>query len=452
MKTEASLPKEFEDALRAKLGSSFDSFVASLRQLPPVSIRLNPKKSFQLNGTPVPWSKWGKYLNERPVFTLDPSFHSGAYYVQEASSMFIEQALMQSNDLTKPLRVLDLCAAPGGKSTHLLSLLSTDSLLVSNEVIRPRAVILSENIQKWGHANVMVTNNDPEDFSALTGFFDVIVVDAPCSGEGLFRKDTDAIDEWSPANVDLCSQRQRRILANIWPALKPNGILIYCTCTYNEHENEENLQWLQAQHDLEFISLPIDESWGIETIGKANAVGYRFYPHQVMGEGFFLAVVRKKEEPQPHRVKSKRSLPLASKKVAEQIREWVKQDDLQFFLWNDLVYGVPSALSKEMEAMIQQFRIVHAGTPIATMKHEKFIPEHALALSIDLKKACFPQMEVSLENALRYLRKEPIDVGAAKRGYTLITFKDLPLGWMNVLDNRSNNLYPKEWRIRMADR
>jgi 16S rRNA C967 or C1407 C5-methylase (RsmB/RsmF family)/NOL1/NOP2/fmu family ribosome biogenesis protein len=450
MKNHPSLPKEFEDTLRGKLGGSFEQFLSSLQQPSPVSIRVNPNKQFGFEGESVAWSKFGKYLKERPIFTLDPAIHAGAYYVQEASSMFLEQAITQTVDLTKPLRVLDLCAAPGGKSTHVLSLLHRDSILVSNEVIRSRASILSENIQKWGHMNVVVTNNDPEDFSRLTGFFDVIVVDAPCSGEGLFRKDTDAMKEWSPANVDLCSKRQRRILADVWPALKTNGILIYCTCTYNQQENEETLKWLQEQHGIESVPLIVDQSWGIETINEKNIEGYRFYPHKVKGEGFFLSVVRKTEVQQEFRIKSKTKITTPSKKIIEQLQPWLLNESATFYSWNDIVYAIPNNQVEEIEFLIHHIKIVLAGTPFITAKHDKLIPEHAAALSIELRKDHFQHIEVNLEEALHFLRKEPIQSGTTPKGFALVTYNKLPLGWVNVLDNRSNNLYPKEWRIRMA--
>ncbi|HEY3429303.1 MAG TPA: rRNA methyltransferase [Cyclobacteriaceae bacterium] len=444
------LPKEFEDSLKGKLTSSYDEFLRSLQQPSPVSIRVNPNKSFLIEGEPVAWTKFGKYLSERPVFTLDPSFHAGTYYVQEASSMFLEQAVVQSVDLSKPIHVLDLCAAPGGKSTHLLSLLHPESLLVSNEVIRSRANILSENIQKWGHSNVVVTNNDPEDFSSMHGFFDVIVVDAPCSGEGLFRKDPNAVQEWSPSNVDLCSKRQKRILADVWPCLKSNGILIYSTCTYNEQENEENIQWLQKQQHIQSVPLDIDPTWGVEVIEREKIFGYRFYPHKIKGEGFFLSVIRKLDEHSAARFKSKKSLDVPPRKIIDQLKEWVSKHNIQFQSHIDLVFSIPSSLQQSVEYLAQHLKIVHAGTSIATLKHDKLIPEHALALSINLKRGQFPELEVSLEEALNYLRKEPIQTGSAKKGYCLITYKQLALGWINVLDNRSNNLYPKEWRIRMA--
>jgi NOL1/NOP2/fmu family ribosome biogenesis protein len=353
-------------------------------------------------------------------------------------------------DTSKPIRVLDLCAAPGGKSTHLLSLIHPDSLLITNEVIRSRATILVENIQKWGHANVIITNNDPEDFSALSGFFDVIVVDAPCSGEGLFRKDPNAMQEWSSSNVDLCSKRQRRILADVWPALKNNGILIYSTCTYNEQENEENLRWLQEQQEVEAVPLTIDKLWGIETVQEGKLRGYRCYPHQVKGEGFFLSVIRKNERQEEHRMKSKKVLTTPSKKIIEQLQTWMLRDTAGFFSWNDTIYAIPEGQAKVLEFLMQHVKIVQAGTPFAVAKHEKLIPEHGAALSIELKQEHFHQMEVSLETALRFLRKDPIDPRSTPRGFALVTYQQLPIGWVNVLDNRSNNLYPKEWRIRMA--
>lgn len=274
------------------------------------SIRLNPNKPATLNPQfatlqKVPWNSNGYYLSERPSFTSDPLFHAGAYYVQEASSMFLEDAIRQTCDLTQNLKVLDLCAAPGGKSTLIQSIISDNSLLVSNEIIKTRVNILSENITKWGAANVVVTNNDPKDFQKLPGYFDVIVVDAPCSGSGLFRKDPEAIDEWSLNNVTLCSQRQQRILADILSSLKPGGILIYSTCSYSEAEDEDICDWLLSgtQDPLSGLRLQIKSDWHIiETSSpQHNAYGYRFYPDKLKGEGFFIAVFQKNGEKPPEK-------------------------------------------------------------------------------------------------------------------------------------------------------
>jgi NOL1/NOP2/sun family putative RNA methylase len=245
----------------------------------------------------VAWSSNGYYLKSRPSFTLDPMFHAGAYYVQEASSMFLEEALKQAVDLTQPLKVLDLCAAPGGKSTLTQSVISNSSLLVSNEVIKARVNVLAENITKWGSANVIVTNNDPKDFQRLPGYFDVVIVDAPCSGSGLFRKDPKAVDEWSEQNVQLCNQRQQRILADVLPALKPGGVLIYSTCSYSPEENEDICDWLMDNYSFENTRFTLNEELGIvETTSPNNkAVGYRFYPDKVKGEGLFIAAFKKSD-------------------------------------------------------------------------------------------------------------------------------------------------------------
>ncbi len=447
------LPNSFSLRIERQLGSSFAAFENSMGQSSPISIRYNPPKNRgEKLGEPIAWATEGRYLQERPVFTLDPTFHSGAYYVQEASSLFLEQALKHSVDLSQPLKALDLCAAPGGKSTHVLSLLNSESLLVSNEVIRPRASILSENIQKWGHSNVLVTNNDPEHFRNLQGFFDVIVIDAPCSGEGLFRKDKSAMSEWSEATVELCSQRQQRILANVWPSLKQNGILIYCTCTYNEKENEDNLVWLETQHNCEFVSLPIKQEWGVEESRKGKAIGYRFYPHKIKGEGFFLSVIRKTEATNTVRIKSKPLLTLAAKKFTERFVDWVKDfDEKEFIVLDELICMVPKRYFTELELLTTQLRTVLKGTAVATPKHEKLIPEHSLALSIELNKGIFPQIELTKEEALAYLRKENLRVGEGQKGFCLMTYQGLPLGWVNLLGNRLNNLYPSNWRVRMGD-
>ena len=301
------LPEKFETSISQKLGSDLPAFIESLNESPPVSIRINPHKNKRpAPADPIPWCPFGQYLPQRPVFTLDPLFHAGSYYVQEASSMFLGEALRQSTDLRLPLRVLDLCAAPGGKSTHILSLIGTESLLVSNEVIRSRASILSENIQKWGYPNAIVTNNEASDFQQLKGFFDVIVIDAPCSGEGLFRKDPNAINEWSPDDVQRCSARQKRIVTDVWAALRENGILIYCTCTYNESENEDNLKWLKENYSLDFIRLRTETSWGITEVETNGLFAYRFFPHKTRGEGFFLSVMRKTESCATKNMKSKK--------------------------------------------------------------------------------------------------------------------------------------------------
>jgi len=444
-------PLLFETRMKATLGNEWTDFANAHKNVSPISIRVNPAKGNGLDENKIPWSEVGYYLPARPSFTLDPTFHAGAYYVQEASSMFLEQALKQATELDKPLHVLDLSAAPGGKSTHLLSLMNQDSLLVANEVIRSRAQILSENIQKWGCANVIVTNSDPQTFQKLPGYFDVIVVDAPCSGEGLFRKDPEAAKEWSEDNINLCSLRQRRILTDVWPSLKENGVLIYSTCTYNAKENEENLTWLAENHTVEFVSLSVKPEWNIEEIKVGPVVGYRFYPHRLIGEGFFLSVIRKAETEASIRIRSGKNFSLASKKISDQLVPWTKNADyFRTIRQDDLLIQIPDALYDDMGFISSQLHTVSKGTAIAEIKHEKLIPEHALALSIHLNKEYFPAIELTLDQALAYLRKDNLVVGEGKRGFALVTYNGNVLGWINQLGNRINNLYPSAWRIRMS--
>lgn len=415
--------------MKKSLGQEFQNFKESLGKAGVISVRINTAKHNSLHGEPVPWCSTGLYLPERPQFTLDPNFHAGAYYVQEASSMFLEQAVKASVDLSKTLRVLDLCAAPGGKSTHLLQLLSNESLLVSNEVIRSRASILSENIQKWGKPNVVVTNNDPKDFASLNGFFDMIVIDAPCSGEGLFRKDPAAMEEWSEDNVNLCALRQRRILGDAWPSLKEDGVLIYCTCTYNEAENEDNLVWLSQQKDVEFIDIPLFP-------GIQKTLGYRFMPHQVNGEGFFISAMRKRSKEQTARLR-----PL-SLKASRLNPGWLK-GDFKYYELNDLLIAVTSN-------DIPDLNIVTRGVAVATIMRNKLVPEHSLALSVDLDKDAFPAIDLDKGEALKYLAKETMAATDTERGFALVRYDGNNLGFVNRLGNRINNLYPANWRIRMS--
>jgi 16S rRNA C967 or C1407 C5-methylase (RsmB/RsmF family)/NOL1/NOP2/fmu family ribosome biogenesis protein len=438
------------------LGSAeFEAFQKALASPAPVSIRLNPPKipaaipAAIQQALPVPWHPHGRYLPERPVFTLDPAFHAGAYYVQEASSMFLYEALRQSVDFSRPLKVLDLCAAPGGKSTLLSDMLSPESLLLSNEVIRTRTGALRENMEKWGAPNIAVCSAESEDFAALEGFFDVVVTDAPCSGEGLFRKDPDATAEWSPASVELCASRQRRILAPAVEALAPGGILAYSTCTYNRAENEDNVDWLLREFDLELLSLDVPAAWGITESGG----GHHFYPHKVRGEGFFIAIFRKKDgvqkKQQPAR-DFKNIKPLSKNLVAE-LPQWTSGDvHFRYFTTGTgEVIALPAELEPWYAAIDKALKIKWFGTLIGEFKGRDFIPAHALALS----RACSPTLpgiDLDREHALRFLKKETFDLPAdAPRGWALARFSGLNLGWLKVLPGRMNNYLPAERRIRM---
>jgi NOL1/NOP2/fmu family ribosome biogenesis protein len=367
--------------------------------------------------------------------------------VQEASSMFIEQALKQTVDLSSSLTVLDLAAAPGGKSTHIQSLISKDSLLVSNEVIRPRAGILQDNIIKWGCENVIVTNNDPKDFLRTENFFDVIVVDAPCSGSGLFRRDEEAIGEWSLNNVQLCSQRQQRILADVWPALKQNGILIYSTCSYSGAEDEDIIDWMIEELPVENCRLSIDAQWNItETKTTHGAFGYRFWPDKIKGEGFFLACVKKTGGSEEHSFKIKNRHEVLNKKEADIVNRWLKPHSHALIKFKDRIYAVKENLLNEVNFLSHQLRALYPATEIGELVREKFIPAHALAMS-NLIGDEVARIDLDAEQAIRYLKKKELNIEVSTKGWQLVTFRDHPMGWINVLANRINNYYPKELRI-----
>jgi len=444
------LPEPFEMRMKMILGPEYPAFSHSLSSSVSHSIRINPKKIRKFDNHPsINHCSTGLYLQERPIYTLDPLFHSGAYYVQESSSMFLEQFILLRNK--KSIKVLDLCAAPGGKSTHLSSLLSEDSLLVSNEVIHSRGQILSENLKKWGNPNVVVTSNDPKDFSRLPGFFDVIVVDAPCSGEGLFRRDASAMDEWSESNASHCALRQKRILADVWPALAEGGMLIYSTCTYNPEENEENIVWLSNFAQVEAISLHLPEEWGVRTIDAGRIPGYRFYPHKVRGEGFFIAAVQKNETvPGKLNARSKASLAVAGKSEMTVLGDLLQKQSLTLLKFEESMLALPASLITAFEQIKSNLRIIHAGVKIGEIVRDNLNPAHELAVSPIYNKSHFPMVQLSLGQALSYLKKEDFQLNFQEKGWNLLTYNGHSIGWAKNIGNRFNNSYPKEWRIRMS--
>ncbi len=427
------------------------AFIAAHEHPPVTSVRLNPYKDIGLftANEKVPWCSSGVYLEQRPVFTLDPSYHAGAYYVQEASSMFPAHLLNSILPDKKGLRVLDLCAAPGGKSTLIASLLDRDSLLVSNEVIRTRASILEENMTRWGYMNTWVTSNDPRDFARLHGYFDVIIVDAPCSGSGLFRKDARALDEWSGANVNMCSDRQRRILADVWPALKEDGILIYATCSYSPQENEHILDWLATEFEVSTLSVEIKEEWGIATVAspEKGMTGYRFFPGKVKGEGFFIAALQKKEAPEtPYFPRFKSA---HDKKIQLQAGYLLRDPDVLFIQTDKENF---SAMRPEHEAdwMALQ-KVVYlrkTGLKLGLPAAKDWLPAHDVALSIDASDN-LPCIPVNKDQALRFLKREDLGIPEMDKGWQIIRYNGLGLGWVKSLGNRVNNYLPKHWRIRM---
>jgi len=421
----------------------------------PVSVRFNPAKTGagaagHFRGAErVPWSSQGYYLPERPSFTLDPWLHAGAYYVQEASSMFIEQCLRQTTGLSNPLKVLDLCAAPGGKSTLLQSLIHAESLLVSNEVIRARVGILLENMIKWGGSNTVVTHNDPGDFARLPGYFDVMVVDAPCSGSGLFRKDPGAIGEWSIEAVNRCSLRQQRILADAYATLRQHGVLIYSTCSYSAAENEAICDWLCATFDVEPLALQLHSTWHITETYSRNfhCPGYRFFPYHTAGEGFFTACFRKNDGDRFPPATGRSRLNPVSAREKQALEPWIDEvKGLRFYHQNGSVLAFPQMAEPDLIRLSGSLYVKRAGVFCGKLAQGGLIPDHELAVS-GLAAGNILAISLGREEALRYLRKEEIVVNSEARGWALVRYEGLNLGWLKLIGSRTNNYYPKEWRI-----
>jgi 16S rRNA C967 or C1407 C5-methylase (RsmB/RsmF family)/NOL1/NOP2/fmu family ribosome biogenesis protein len=443
------LPQTLLKQLEPIKGFDQQAFLLAHDTAAPVSVRLHTIKGKDLYGSNeiVPWCSDGRYLAERPVFTLDPLFHAGAYYVQEASSMFLHHVLKHILQDRTGLRVLDLCAAPGGKSTLIASLLSADSLLVCNEVIRTRAAILEENIARWGYMNTWVTGNDPREFSKLTGYFDVIVVDAPCSGSGLWRRDHNALNEWSDANVQLCGERQQRILADVWPSLKEDGILIYATCSYSPQEDEEILAWLKNTYSVETVRVPISAEWGIVQVEADGLCGYRFFPGQLKGEGLFMAALRKKEDARPAKPPKARSLH--DKKIAQQAAFLLHDLEALYIPSGHNEYSaIHPAHEQDVLILSQCLYLRRVGLPLGGPSAKEWMPAHDVALAID-GATQLPSIEVDRQQALTYLKREDMGLADIPKGLLMVRYNGLGLGWVKALGNRMNNYLPKHWRIRM---
>ena len=439
--TRPDIPQEFKDYARRLLGAErYARFAQALDEPPSVSVRLNPFKAVWsglsaegLNGGDgsVLWASGeGCYLSERPPFTFDPLFHAGAYYVQEAASMFLGQILRRY--VTRPVVALDLCAAPGGKSTHIRSCLPEGSLLVSNEPVKARAQVLLENLTKWGHPDVIVTNSYPKDFARLPDFFDLLVTDVPCSGEGMFRKEEDAVTGWSMEAVRMCRDRQREILRDVWPSLKPGGLLVYSTCTLNALEDEENVAWIAEELGAEILSFDVEPGWGrrepatsllSKRYGEAEKLFpvAHFIPGFTRGEGFFLAVLRKNGEEEisdwamssdryeNERVKSKkkRALHASVPALPASCRSWLLHADTLDFVSDGPVWtAVRASFFRQVGLLQEAVKVWQAGVPLATVKGKDYIPLHALAMSVDLNRSAFPIVPVSYDMAVAiYVKK-----------------------------------------------
>ena len=458
MALQTPIPALFSDQLRELLPTEAEALLASLDEEASVSVRLNRRKtetppaSLPI-GEAVPWAKpVGFYLDGRPAFAADPLWHAGVYYVQEASSMLLRLVAPLLGE--EPLRALDLCAAPGGKSTLLVDLLPEGSTLVSNELIRSRAQILAENIQKWGGVHSVVTSTEPQRLGRLREQFDFILVDAPCSGEGMFRKEEEARRQWAPGLVESCARQQREILDDIWPALAPGGLMVYSTCTFNRQEDEDMLTYLVEELGAEPVALPeLPEPITLSSLSSYPC--YRMMPHRLRGEGLFMAVVRKPDA----EIGSARSKPTRSKskpnpKLPQEVLRWLspelRADVTLQSLPDGTLTAIPSALYPIVEALQgAKIPILTSGIPLAEVKGRDFLPLPALALSVGLDDEAFPRAELTQEEAIRYLAREAVTLSAdTPRGLVLVTYEGYPLGFAKHLGNRTNNLYPQAWRIR----
>ncbi len=444
------LPLQFLNAIGDCPGLQMQNFIeAHEKEEKVTSVRFNPFKPVELDfqcASAVPWSQNACYLGERPSFTLDPLFHAGCYYVQEAGSMFLEHAVRSWLPADQPFNILDVCAAPGGKSTLLNSLLPAGGLLVSNEVIKSRSRVLADQLGKWGQSNTIVLNMDPSQLSPITSNFDLVVVDAPCSGSGLFRKQPEALSEWSPAAVDACCTRQKNILGHLIPGMKAGAFLFYSTCSYSIQENEEVVEWLQKEYGLQYRPLPIEKDWGIVDSGA----GYRFYPDQTRSEGFFCALLQKSGEQNDRAQRRKEPAGNLKKEEQQIIMDFVgvKMEDL--IQKNGFIYSMPEQVRRFLNAFEGRLYVRKAGLCLGELKGRDLVPAHELALSTGLLFHG-ESLELEKEEALRFLRKDVMAVGEQRKGFVRVHYKKQGIGWIKLLGNRVNNYLPNESRILKQD-
>ena len=449
------LPTPFLDSLAGLPGfdkNDFEQVHAQGEQI--TSVRLNKYKQFNLaahpflnTAEPMSWCDQGLYLNERPLFVLDPLWHAGAYYVQEASSMFIQHLLHHLNMDTTSM-VLDLCAAPGGKST-LLANWFKDGLVVANETIKGRNAILVENITKWGADNMIVTQNDPGHFKALPAFFDLVMIDAPCSGSGLFRKDISAISEWSLDHVQHCSLRQQRIIEESLDTLKEGGYLIYSTCSYSFEEDEKIMDQIANLPGMVNVKIPVPASWNIISCESPEhqCQGFRFYPDKIKGEGFFISVFKKEatSDNNTTAADSFKFTPLSKNELVVAKSYFELPASHQYLSHQNSMIAIPILFESSILSILSHLYVKKLGLDLGAVKGKDFIPSHALAMSY-WSNLPYANLEVDSQTALNYLRRADIQLDG-NVGWHLIKYQGIALGWAKLLPNRVNNYYPNEWRI-----
>lgn len=448
-----NLPEEFVKEIESYDAECLSGLTEALSSSEPeISVRVNAAKGAAVpqGVDKVEWNNRGFYLDSRPKFTFDPALHQGLYYVQDASSMVVSYAIRQilkSLD-GNPISYLDACAAPGGKTTAAISALPVGSTIVANEYDYRRAGTLAENLAKWGAPSVIVSHGDTARFADLRNCFDIIAADVPCSGEGMMRKDEEAVAQWTQALVAECVERQREIVTNLWPALRPGGWMIYSTCTFNRHENEEMVDFICNELGGETVDIGLTGLGGIAPAIASPHHCYRFVPCRVRGEGLFMAVIRKNgDQPAAMPKSSKKTVTALGKAPAEatKLSAWL-EGEFEMAMLGEQIIALPKHNSKWMRTVASWLDIVNIGVTTATVKGRDLIPTQELALSTALDRNTFNCIEVDYSTAIAYLRHESICVDAP-RGFVLLTYLGTPLGFVKNLGNRANNLYPSAWRI-----
>lgn len=453
------LPDKFVERIAVELGADEGGALcgALTGTQPPTAVRCNPfKRGVGFCGEPIAWSPDGMFLAERPLFTLDPAFHGGCYYVQEAGSQFTGHILKHTG--IGEGRILDMCAAPGGKTTLYASLVGCGGLVVANEPVRNRASVLADNVRKWGTGNTAVTCNEPRAFAGCGVLFDVVAVDAPCSGEGMFRKDERAREEWSESNVAMCAERQRVILEDAWRVLKPGGVLMYSTCTFNRTENEGVLRRFAELHAGELCAAEDVEccvEWGIESGREGVFQTFRFYPHRTRTEGFFVAVARRSADSSAEVRVGTRSRREGRPVMTEvggaarvELSRWFRNpSSMRFASIGDDIYAYREESFDDIRRLSERLNVIYSGVEAGRLFGGRLKPEHGLAMFCELNREAVPVSELPTEAALSYLRKDTTDARLLSEGMNLIVWNGCALGFAKRIGNRVNNLYPNSLRI-----
>lgn len=456
----SQLPELFVQRERALLGPRFDAMFSypgqgAVRGASVNALRCTPQQFAALADFPLEASPFcaSAFVVPQPDWKpgRHPYHHAGAFYAQEPSAS-APAALL---DVHPGMRVADLCAAPGGKTSQLAAALAGHGVLLANEFVAARAEVLRQNLERMGVTNAIVTNEDTARLAAAyPGQFDRILVDAPCSGEGMFRKDRDARGEWSEGNVKLCAARQDELLREAWRALKPGGVLIYSTCTFNRDEDEGALERMLGWAEDEAAQageVAVDASWGI-VCGRVGAFRtFRFYPHRARGEGFFAAVVRKAFDAGGRcRTPKARRTVFASvdRAAAAELRRWVNSPERMCFATvADTCYGYYVAQAEAVKALAEALPVIYSGVAMGQLFKGRLRPDPALAFFCGLNRDAVPAAELDEEQTLRFLRRQEIGAGPFAEGINLVCARGRALGFAKRIGNRVNNMYPNSLRI-----